>query len=161
MTPGADRGWSFQPARAAHSADLAPRLRPADLGEIAALRGSAAPADVLREGIERSSQAWAAIRHGRVQVLFGVVPVALLGGVGAPWMLASDEIERDARHFVWCSRQIVPMLATGYSVLENWVWAEHAKAVKWLGRLGFELGEPMPIGQNGAMFRRFRMECHV
>lgn len=143
-------------ASMADAMDLAPRLRPADLAEIHAAGQSSALAALTRS-LSLSSHAFAIRAEGEVIGLWGVGPLSLLGGIGCPWMLASDGVTRHAGAFLRGCRASLAFARACYPRLENRVDARNALAIRWLRWMGFHLDPALPFGPLGLPFHRFTL----
>lgn len=144
------------PATADHAADLAPRLRRADADEVWA-SGHFRPEEALRLSLGLSLMAWAGLVDGVPMCLFGVSPVSLMSGVGAPWMLGAEGLERYAVPFLRRNRTYVAEMAALCPRLENHVDARNALSIRWLRWLGFTIHPAAPHGPFGMPFHRFTM----
>lgn len=144
------------PATDEHALMMAPLLRPADVAEIHIMFGPD-PAEMLRDGIERSSHAYAAIEGGVPFAIGGVVPVSLLAGEGMPWMLGTDGVARNRHWFLRESRQQLSQVLQSYRFLHNACDARYEKSIRWLRWLGFEIGEPFPLGDRRLPYLPFSM----
>jgi hypothetical protein len=147
------------PATAALARELAPRMRPAEVDEVRA-SGRHTPLGALLAGLEASSIAHAALFDGKVACMWGVVPMrwsALVGRIGAVWLLTSDLVERHPKAFWRGCRAELPRLFESCDMLVNAIDARHDKAVRWARRLGFPLEEPQAFGADGLPFHWFRV----
>jgi hypothetical protein len=79
--------------------------------------------------------------------------------LGAPWLLATPEIERHPVTFYRMSKRLFPRLASGYDRLVNWVDARNVLSLRWLAWLGFETGPPAPWGALGLEFHKMSWEA--
>lgn len=148
----------FRPCEPGDAAALAAVLREGDRREIAAL-GITDVEWALRQSVASSTYARTALTNGKMACIFGVSPRSIVYGIGSPWMLGSDEVTRYGFTFVReVGRQLQGMLKV-YPILENWVHAENAPAVRWLRRAGFTLEPAAPYGVNGAPFHHFYMRA--
>lgn len=69
---------------------IARHMREADRAEVIATRGPVLMRDALARAVLVSSDCWTGITPAGVPVrMFGVAPIDLRNGIGAPWMLAS------------------------------------------------------------------------
>lgn len=146
-------------ARAAHADVLAPRMRGVEVDEIRA-SGNHSPLSALLQGLQRSSIAHAALFDGQVACMWGVVPLrtsALVGRIGAVWLLTSDLVERHPKAFWRGCRAELPRLFESFDMLVNAIDARHDKAVRWARRLGFPLEEPAAFGVDELPFHWFRV----
>lgn len=150
----ADTRIAIVPATDMHVAELAPRMRAADVREIEAALG-VAPLAALAMSLRRSTEAWAGTVDGAVACVFGVGPLSLLGGEGCPWLLGSELVERSAFAFARRNRAMVARWLATYPVLRNHVDARNIKAIRWLGWLGFEVKPPVPYGVSRLPFHPF------
>src|SRR3546814_18604389 len=67
-------------------------IRPADVAEMTAL--GTTPERAMRQGLARSDWPDTGLLDGVPVCMFGVAPVNLMLGRGAPWMLAATGLER-------------------------------------------------------------------
>jgi hypothetical protein len=136
-----------------HVALIASRARRADRDELwAASRMT--PAEALLYGMAEGN-AFTGIVEGEPVCMFGIVRANVLGGLGVPWLVGTDGIERNARAFLRESRPVFDALRTGYHTLANHVDERNAVAHRWLRWLGFTLLQPEPHGPDGLPFRPF------
>ena len=148
---------TYEPAHEGHVAILAPRVREADRREIWAA-SHRDPEHALAHGLRLSDRAWAGYGDGRLACLFGVGPASLLGRVGVPWLIGSDDLVRHQTAFLRRSRPVLATLFDGYDVLTNFVDARNEASIRWLGWLGFRFGDPAPFGPDRLPFYRFELK---
>ena len=142
-------------ASPAHVGRIANRMRTADRAECAALGMTGKVA--LRKSLTASVLAYTAKIDGRPEGMFGVAPGNTLEGVGHPWMLATDAAFDCARVLVTAGPGLIALMHRRFRRLENMVSAENERAIRMLGRWGFEVGdEQMMVG--GVPFLRFWRE---
>lgn len=92
--------------------------------------------------------------------MFGVTKIASVPGLGAPWMLASDELfDKHWRRFVREGKVWIGRLSSGYEVLENYAYAGNESHIRWLRSVGFDLVTLVPYGAAQKPFWRFRKIC--
>lgn len=155
INPFADYGnLRIRPATPEDVVALAPRLRAADLQEIAA-RSGRRPEDVLLDGVTKSRECYAAeLASGEVIALFGVgdTPEPRLGGV---WLLGSDAIFSVRLTFLRHSLRWVRALSRGYDLLGNFVDERNTVHIAWLRWLGFRFLRRLPLGVNKEPFLEF------
>lgn len=145
------------PATQEHIAYIAPRLRAADLAEIAAST-PLTPAEALKFSMEGSVLVWTALADGRPICMFGVAGACTSAGVGSPWMLGTDEIRRHPfgqRH----GKAVLAAMLRLFPHLENHVDVRNKAAVAWLRWLGFTIHPARPHGPFGRPFHPFEMRC--
>lgn len=144
------------PAAMDHVAPIAARMRPADVAEVLASSGKS-PHGGLMFSLTGSAQAWTAIIDGQPEVMFGVADLNVLTGLGAPWLLGTDAVERNYRQFLRRSLRWREQLSERYDVLRNFVDDRNEVSKRWLAWMGFTLFDPIPVGVNGEMFRMFEL----
>jgi hypothetical protein len=153
--------YAVVPATLEHALRMAPNLRQADLDEVwasAQLEGDQA----LLRGFSCSSHAWTGTVDGEPACMFGVVPASIMSGIGVPWMLGTDLVERHATAFLRRNKPYVKQMTAAYNYLVNYVDDRNVKAIAWLKWLGFTMREPQQYGALGMPFRRFEMRTeHV
>lgn len=137
---------------------LASTLRQADRDEIAAASGNP-PLAALVTGFY-SGRTYTVEWGGRVVAMFGVVPL-FQEGHGAPWMLASDDLEKIKRPFIKECRKYVQEMSQQFPILHNMVWSKNAVHITWLKWLGFKVFPAVSHGINGELFHPFNMVKHV
>ena len=129
------------------------RLRDGDAREIAAMGLS--PLAAFEQSMARSLWARAYLVDGEVAALVGLAVGSVLGGIGAPWLLTGDPVDRHRKLFLRETRRGVARMRAEFPQLANHVHAEYVEAIRWLRWLGFAIGPPQPRGPHGAPFRRF------
>lgn len=148
--------FKIVPARAAHVRYIARNMREADRAEVwAASRKT--PGDALIFSLRKSSMAWTAIVNGKPEVMWGVGDLNILAGVGAPWLLGTDAVEKHYRLFLRQSVNWRNQLLQRYSILRNFVDDRNVVAIRWLEWMGFKILEPIEI--NGHAFRLFELRA--
>lgn len=147
------------PAQACHIRTIARRMRQADRDEVMASSGST-PVKALTGSLRRSARAWTGIIDGRPEVMFGVGDLNVLAGIGAPWLLGTDEVERNFIVFARASKSVRDQLFARYPVLRNFVDDRNTVSIRWLRWLGSTFSEPVDL--KGHPFRMFELRAdHV
>ena len=72
-------------------------------------------------------------------------------------MLGTDLVEKHSKAFLRRNKAYLSEMAQGFDTLENYVDARNEVSKKWLEWLGFEIGEPEPMGVLGLPFHKFEM----
>ncbi len=116
-------------------------LRDTDIQEIAIVHPGEDPHAVLRASVRVSYYAELVKLDGKPAIVYGVAQTDLYG-VGAVWMLASDEIHGMERYFIRHCREKVELMNRIFPVLFNYVWRNNEAAIRWLTWCGFEVYEP-------------------
>lgn len=92
-------------------------------------------------------------------------PLAALGdvsynpgaGIGVPWLISTEAIERHPVAFLRVCKPLVAAMLERHVSLINYVDARNTAAIRWLQWLGFDMGSPTPYGPNQLLFRQFQM----
>ncbi len=143
-----------------HAADLAPRLRKADLVEVEAFGST--PLQSLTRALAAPGNSYAGLVDGRVVCIFGAVSATLCSDAAVPWLLGSSEMVRHAPTFLRLNRAYMALLRSRYRLLHNFVWAGNTAAIRWLGWLGFTVHEPLHYpGDPAVPMRYFELTRHV
>lgn len=141
--------------RQEHADAVAGRLRYADQQEIYAATGKN-PDVMLYQSWITSPHRWSIVRNGEIIGLFGLTPAVLMGDVGVPWLLGTDEMEKIRFTFAKQSIEHVKHMLHLYPTLANYVDVRNVLAIKWLKWLGFTLdAEPRPYGYQQLPFYYF------
>lgn len=150
----------YRSPEAGDIAYIAQHMREADRQELAAVLGDVSPADALAMAVMRSTLCWTGIAEDRTPVsMFGVAPVALLGGIGSPWLLGTDRVFESARVLIREGRQYATRMLEQFPHLVNYVDARNVASIRWLARIGFTIHAPQPYGAAGLPFHRFEMRA--
>jgi hypothetical protein len=146
--------------RRADIADLVANLRPGDRDELDA-SSAGDPHEAVRLALAISPHRWAFEVGGRLVILGGVTAVSLVGGIGSPWMLATNSASGGVLTRV--GKQYRDLALGLYPVLMNYVDARNTTSIRWLRRLGFSIAdEPVPYGPRGLPFYKFELRSdHV
>lgn len=111
--------------------------------------------EALDDGLKRSDWALTGLIDGEPVCMFGVAPVSILNGEGAPWMLGTEQLEQAQVAFLRACRGVVADMERTYPRLMNVVDARNTVAIRWLRWLGFRFDESQyQIG--GHAFKVFR-----
>ena len=146
--------WA-RPATLGDAQALAPRLRSADLAEIAAHTGHS-PLQALADGVRESQWSLAVCRGHEVIALCGVGHHPDTPDVGVPWMLAADALIAVQTSFLRQSRVVIARMQRPYRVLANVVDARNTVHIRWLSWCGFRFIRLHPeFGQGRLPFYEF------
>jgi hypothetical protein len=135
---------------------IAANMRAADRDEVWA-SSHVEPEQALRRSLTHSTHAWVGRVDDEPVIMFGVGMVSLLGGIGAPWLLGTDGVQRYSRTFLRLSRGWLTEMRAAYPVLVNYVDARNALSIRWLRWLGFQIGPAVAWGADHLPFHRFEM----
>lgn len=134
---------------------VAHRLRDADRDEVWA-SNHLKPLEALRSSVSRSLESWTWTVDGVPEAVGGVGALDMLAGIGVPWMLGTDAVQRNARAFLRMSRPTLDMMHGYFPHLRNMVDARNTISIRWLKWLGFTLDkEATPHGPDGLPFYIF------
>jgi hypothetical protein len=126
-------------ARLTDAALLAPRLREADLQEIAAVT-TEQPVELLERSIRCSVPCHAVLDAQELLLaLFGAAPDARKQEAGWVWMLGSTDLEKHTVAFLRQGPYWIEQLHERYRVLGNWIDARNEVHIRWLRWCGFQL----------------------
>lgn len=137
---------------------IAGNVRAADRAEILAASGEEDMYQVIADAVIRSTHYWVSATD-RPVAIFGCTPMSLLGGVGVPWALATDEVLRYPSALVREGRRYVQRMLAVFPHLYNYVDARNTRSVRWLARIGFEIQPAAPYGAAGLPFHRFELRA--
>jgi hypothetical protein len=126
----------LRPSTLKDCVDLAPRLRPCDVAELA-LEGTA-PLAALEHGLTRGTLCETiATDSGLVVGMWGVVPLEA-GPFASIWMVGAPEIEKVSKSFIRaCRPAIARAHGTAHCLLAQ-AWIENHVHLNWLSWLGFK-----------------------
>jgi hypothetical protein len=144
----------YRVAQPSDAVALAPKLRPADVAEMA-LMWSGSPEARLAESIRVSDEAWAAIVDEEVEAVFGLVRYSM---AHVPWMRCSAAVGKHTSTLLADASAWLANVRSLEVPLANTVASNNAEAISMLKHLGFVIGDTVPnLGPEGS-FRYFFME---
>lgn len=135
---------------------IAENMRQADIDEINASSGIT-PLEALREGIEISAICRTFEINDVKIAMAGIVSIPDFEDVGIVWMLGTNDIKKYSKSFTKVSRETLKHIFKIYSKLINYVDCRNETAIKWLLRLGADMGESSPFGKQLLPFRYFEL----
>lgn len=144
------------PAQLWQAHDVARHMRAADREEIAAMSGRD-PVTAVDYSMRRSDYVMAGMIDGKTICIFGVGAMSLLGSVGVPWLLGTDDVEKHYRVFAKHSKVHFAAMRKKYSHLINAVDDRNELSKRWLAWLGFTIKEPEIMGVKKMPFRLFEI----
>lgn len=148
---------TIEPATFAAAEHIAEHMRDADRRELRDL-SNVGPFEAVLEAMQLPGEKWVGSVDGVPAAIFGVTTVSILGNVGSPWLMGTDDTDKGARLLIQRGRELVADWASRYSLLENVVDGRNWKTVKWLKRLGFTFDHPIEV-KPGVPAMRFWMEA--
>ena len=137
---------------------IASRLREADRIEVeATMRPGDSVTSALFRAYNLSTHRWTGMINNTPIMICGVVPQSVIGQIGIPWLVGTDEITDVKRQFVQECRQYLDKMQAAYpEELVNFVDCRNETSIRWLKWMGFDIEEPVPFGNAGEMFHPFR-----
>lgn len=152
---------AFPLATHAHVAFLAPRLRDADLRELAAVRGRPDARAALLDGLNSPDPTYTALVDGEPVCMFGTAPSAF-PEAGQVWLLGTDRLRQLSSIFLRQSRPWVSRLHARYPVLANCCDKRNDVHIRWLRWCGFTfIREHATFGVARVPFLEFVRISHV
>lgn len=136
--------------------ELSLTMRQADRDEIShGTTGSPLSTLITSVGLSKDVQVieWS----GYVVAIFGVVDAGK--GVGVPWMLGTDDIQRCRKSLLRGCREVVDGYSKDFPYLTNAVWSKNVVHINWIRWLGFTF-EGSDI-RNGETFLHFHRRSNV
>jgi len=149
---------TIAPVTPADVAELFAHIRPVDLQEIAAT-SSLPPLAALVNSVRLSTYAWSARINDQLLCVFGVAPVSVIAGVGAPWLIGTEAMDVRRHRLIFarrCAAQLRRMQAT-FPTLRNYADARNQVTLRWLSWLGFEIQPAIVFGAQGRLFHPFEL----
>lgn len=137
---------------------VAAHMRQADQDEVRAIRGDVSMKEALDECVLASSHCWVAAQGAEPFAIFGVMPISLLHGTAAPWMLGTELASRLPRVLIREGRRYSRRMLDTYPYLINMVDARYTSSIRWLQHIGYTVFEAEPYGRRGELFNRFEMK---
>lgn len=152
----ADSGLEVRKSQAEDVIYLAPRLRLADMAEIAATSGES-PTVALGRGFANSIPCYTVFFKGRPAAMFGVVPMKTdeFPKIGGIWMLGSDAIPLFSKSFMRHTKPWLDRVSIGYDMVMNQVDARNTRHINWLKRCGFTFVQTGSMGPHNLPFHEF------
>lgn len=145
-------------SKALDIAHIAENMREVDVKEIFLASGHS-PYQSLQLGFEASGICYTVFVDDEEVGMFGVVKPTLLSNYGVIWFLATEKMELIKKTFIkLCVPCINELFEVGVDRLENYVWVENKKSIRWLKWLGFTFEKPVEYGRGKSMFMRFYKE---
>jgi hypothetical protein len=140
----------FVKAKAEHIDLIAPRLRAEDEAEVL-VAGASDGRYALADSFKHSRSAFTVMIDDKPEGMFGCCSVAILTSIGAPWFLGTDALRAHPMAMVRGGREVVQFYLRRYRVLRNVVDVRYCTALRWAALIGFTVGQPLPIGKDGAL----------
>ncbi len=143
-----------------HIAPIADKMREADVLEVW-LAAHSLPEKALTDSLETSVKAWTITGDGAPIGMFGVCSANILGQIGIPWLLGTDDMLKITRQFLRQSRDYVDQMNSLYPHLINFVHVDNIVSLRWLMWCGFVFDGPFPYGPDKADFFKFQRFANV
>lgn len=140
-----------------HAVHISARMRRADIDEVMA-SGGHDPMTALRESLDSAAKAWTALVNDEPGCMFGVTALDILSGLGCPWLLGTNLVEKNSIAFLRRSKRYVAEMLDLFPYLYNFVDARNRLSIRWLKWCGFDFAKtPKPYGVAQLPFYRFEM----
>ena len=143
--------WSIQPAHIRHINRLANRMREVD--RVECLATGRQPKQALRHCLNGSTLAWTVLKDEKPVGMFGVLPLSIIEGRGAPWFLGTDDLLTGARQWIKWGPGFVEAMQGDFPRLQNIVAIDNHRAIRVLKALGFAVSTETVIVGGVAMVR--------
>ncbi len=143
-----------------HIEPIASNMREADVLEIWLL-GHKMPIESMQNGFKLSVKSWTIMEAGTPIGMFGVSSLSILGNIGIPWLIGTDEMLKIRRQFVRESMTYLAEVLRLYPFLTNFVHVDNVASLRWLSWMGFDFDGPMKAGPENADFFRFERTADV
>lgn len=146
--------YSVVPVEPKHMVELASTMAAEDRLETGV--DGETPLEAISKSVMVSRDTKVLLADDKVVCMYGVGTVSLIGGIGVPWLLASNLVKTHARAFIRYSLKWRDEMRQDYRFLTNYVDARHTRAMRWLEWLGAVMDPtPFPMGPNKVPFYRF------
>lgn len=143
-----------------HLEPIAANMRDADAVEVW-LSAHKMPYEAITDGFNSSIKVWTIMRDGTPIGMFGVSSPSILGNIGMPWLLGTDEMLNIRRQFIRESMHYLDEMFTLYPRLVNFIHVDNVASLRWLRWMGFDFDGPIKAGAENAEFFRFEKVSHV
>lgn len=147
----------IQPTEPGDAQALGLNMRLCDVEEVRACGHE--PIEAALASVASSTLCWSAFAHGELGCILGVAPVALMGGIGSPWMLGTPVLDANSRVLVRLTPRYIGAMLKDYPHLVNRVHAKNTTSLRWLRRIGFTVHPAAPHGPMGEDFHPFEMRA--
>lgn len=152
-------------AETEHAQHLGPVMRDPDIVEVYAASGYL-PVEAVEHAIEASVQAWTCYFGTEIAACFGIASLNMLDGVGVPWALTGEVVDRYPILFYRTSKDVLAWMRQQYPTMVNRIDCRNEKAIRWAKRVGFDVARPDGVmNKHGILFRhcaiRMRSDSHV
>ena len=142
-----------------HAIHIAQNMRQVDRHEVY-LWSLKRPAECMLDALKKSDVCLTGLWDDEPGCMFGVTELKnATMDCGIIWMLGTDAVDKNQLAFIKAAKEHVPAMASRHKLVQNYVWAENKKSIRWLKFMGFDFDPaPIPCGFFQAPFWRFTME---
>lgn len=144
----------FLPYEESHGRHIADKMRLSDRKEMYYM-AAVKPHSAIEMSTAMSREVTTALVNDEPCLLFGIGTRTWFSTVGVPWLLGTDLADQYQYRFARFSKKFYAELDAAYDEMENYVWVENTKTIRWLKWLGFEMQEPEKYGVFDQEFIRF------
>lgn len=143
-----------------HIEPIANNMRDADAKEVWH-SAHYTPEQAVRLSFQQSVKSWTIMLDGEPIGMFGLAAPFVLGDMGVPWLLGTDDMLNIRKQFVKESGKYVEEMLGLYPELTNYVHSSNTASMRWLSWLGFEIVGPCHVGPDEELFYHFTRFAHV
>ena len=153
------------PATMEHAAKFGARMRDSDVVEVYAASGYL-PVEAVEIAIRCSVNAWTCFFGTEIAACFGIASLSMLDGVGVPWALTGEVVDKHPILFYRTSKEVLAWMRQQYPTMVNRIDSRNLKAIRWARRVGFEVkGPDSVINKHGIPYHhcaiRMRSQSYV
>lgn len=130
---------SFVPATEEHARELAADMREEEVRELALVHRT--PLEGLMESLEESDFAISVFINGELAYIFGGLLPTPYDDIGVIWGLGGNVCNRYPMTFYRFGRRVLDIFLDICPHWFNRCDAGYSKSIKWLEKMGFEIGE--------------------
>jgi len=136
---------------------LAANIRAEDAEEVKATSVSGDVLEAILLCIRRSVTTHAVYAGDDLLFIGGLIPFEKPGeAIG--WLLSTKAVEKHWRDVVRETKQMLPALLTGFSVVYNYVDVRYTKSINWLIWAGFATGPVYAMAPHGMPFVKMSLK---
>lgn len=113
------------------------------------------PWQALSRAKEESHMCWVGEIDGWPHAMFGVVPLSLATGRGAPWFLGTEQARTQGKALLKFASVYLDAIEFFYPRLEGHVAERNRRAIRWLRYMGFVVEDHNAVLMRGEPMLRF------
>ena len=136
---------------------IAANMRKDDRNEVFA-SGGMSPLKAMKKSFEYTEDCATFLVNGKPAAMFGLKHTGLITRTGIPWLLGTDDIQKDVYGFLKLSKVLYNYGISRCDYMYNFVDVRNTESQKWLKWMGFDVEEAQPYGLFGMPFKKFYKE---